>query len=136
VVFEVVVDHYAEVWVNGAVSLTIDTVGGHVVAGFNALNRAVLTRGRPGQTFTIAVCGINGPISVSPHNYSWMRTSTLDFYTTDSAQTGTPTRVTSLGTTVMVAPGLRIERSTWVSGSAGGRRLTRCGRTSPTYSAG
>ena len=28
--------------------------------------------------FQIAVFGINGPISASPHNYIWMRTATLD----------------------------------------------------------
>src|SRR5439155_4177425 len=33
-----------------------------------------------GQRFVIAVFGINGPISASPHNYIWMRTASLDFY--------------------------------------------------------
>ena len=30
----------------------------------------------PGRPFTIAVFGINGPISASPRNYIWMRTAT------------------------------------------------------------
>ncbi len=64
VVFEVVVDDYAEVWVDGRMPLALGDSGGHVVSGFNAPNRVVLTRdARPGQRFVIAVFGINGPIS-------------------------------------------------------------------------
>jgi gluconolactonase len=74
VVFEVVVDDYAEVWVDGALPLALGARGGPVVAGFNAPNRVVLTRdARPATRFTIAVFGINGPISASPANYIWMR---------------------------------------------------------------
>ena len=81
VVFEVVVDDYAEVWVNGELPHALGDSGGPVVAGFNAANRVVLTRGaRPGERFTIAVFGINGPISAAPANYIWMRTATLDVY--------------------------------------------------------
>lgn len=81
VVFEVVVDDYAEVWVNGRMPLALGDTGGPVVAGFNAPNRVVLTRdARPGQRFVLAVFGINGPISASPHNYIWMRTAALEFH--------------------------------------------------------
>jgi gluconolactonase len=81
VVFEVVVDDYAEIWVNGELPLALGMTGGHVAAGFNAPNRVVLTRNaRPGDRFTLAVFGINGPISASPHNYIWMRSATLDFH--------------------------------------------------------
>jgi gluconolactonase len=81
VVFEVVVDDYAEVWVNGELPLAPGDAGGGVVAGFNAPNRVVLTRdARPGETFQIAVFGINGPISASPRNYIWMRTAALELY--------------------------------------------------------
>jgi gluconolactonase len=81
VLFEVVVDDYAEVWVDGELPLALGTAGGQVVGGFNAPNRVVLTRdARPGQRFELAVFGINGPISASPRNYIWMRTATLDFY--------------------------------------------------------
>ena len=86
VVFEVVVDDYAEVWVDGALPHAIGDTGGRVVGGFNAPNRVVLTRdARPGQRFQIAVFGINGPISASPPNYIWMRTATLDFYARERA---------------------------------------------------
>jgi gluconolactonase len=88
VVFEVVIDDYAEVWVDGELPLTLGDTGGQVVGGFNAPNRVILTRdARPGETFLIAVFGINGPISASPRNYIWMRTATLDFYAAERART-------------------------------------------------
>ena len=88
VVFEVVIDDYAEVWVNGALPHALGDVGGHVAGGFNAPNRVVLTQdAKPGETFELAVFGINGPISASPRNYIWMRTATLDFYAAERAQT-------------------------------------------------
>ena len=81
VVFEVVIDDYAEIWVNGELPHALGDTGGQVAAGFNAPNRVVLTRdARPGETFTLAVLGINGPISASPRNYIWLRTATLDVY--------------------------------------------------------
>jgi gluconolactonase len=87
VVFEVVIDDYAEIWVNGEMPLVLGLTGGQVAAGFNAPNRVVLTQdARPGEEFSIAVFGINGPISASPHNYIWMRTATLDFYAPDRAR--------------------------------------------------
>jgi gluconolactonase len=91
VVFEVVVDDYAEVWVDGELPLALGHSGGQVVGGFNAPNRVVLTRdARPGQRFHIAVFGINGPISASPSNYIWIRTATLDFYASERAATAEP----------------------------------------------
>ena len=89
VVFEVVIDDYAEVWVNGELPLALGQTGGQVAAGFNAPNRVVLTSdARPGERFVIAVFGINGPISASPRNYIWMRTATLDFYAHERARVG------------------------------------------------
>ena len=81
VLFEVVVDDYAEVWVNGELAPALGDSGGQVVAGFNAPNRVVLTRdARPGQRFSIAVFGVNGPISASPRNYIWLRSASLEFH--------------------------------------------------------
>src|SRR5881398_711032 len=75
------IDDYAEVWVNGNLPFALGDTGGPVVAGFNAPNRVVLTRAaQPGDTFSIEVFGINGPILTSPRNYIWMRTATLDVY--------------------------------------------------------
>jgi gluconolactonase len=81
IVFETVVDDYAEVWVDGELPTWLGRAGGSVVGGFNAPNRVILTGdARPGQRFVIAVLGINGPISASPRNYIWMRGATLDVY--------------------------------------------------------
>ena len=91
VVFEVVVDDYAEVWVDGELPLALGRAGGPVVSGFNAPNRVVLTQdARPGQSFQLAVFGINGPISAAPRNYIWMRSATLDFYSGDRAVPAEP----------------------------------------------
>ena len=118
VVFETVIDDYAEIWVNGAQPTALGDTGGHVVAGFNAPNRVVLTRAaRPGQRFAIAVFGINGPISAAPANYIWMRTATLDFYT--PARSGTAEEVNAeivaadagrSALSSIVPPGARVER--------------------------
>src|SRR4051795_4455414 len=99
VVFEVVVDDYAEVWVDGRLPAALGDTGGPVVAGFNAPNRVVLTRdARPGRHFTIAVLGINGPLSASPRNYLWLRAATLDVYAPgrSSAAEAAPLGVTRL----------------------------------------
>ena len=86
VVFEVVIDDYAEVWVDGTLPVALGDTGSRAVGGFNAPNRVLLTQdARPGETFQIAVFGINGPISASPRNYIWLRTATLDFYTAERA---------------------------------------------------
>jgi gluconolactonase len=80
-VFEIVVDDYAEVWVNGKAPFVLGQNGGTVAAGWNAPNRVVLTRdARPGEKFQIAVLGINGPLSTHPDTYIWVRSTTLDFY--------------------------------------------------------
>jgi gluconolactonase len=87
VVFEVIVDDYAEVWVNGKMPRVVGQAGGTVVSGFNSPNRIILGREvSPGQRFQIAVFGINAPLSVSPDNYIWLRTATLDFYAAHRAQ--------------------------------------------------
>jgi gluconolactonase len=87
VVFEVAIDDYAEVWVNGDLPHALGDTGGPVVGGFNTPNRVLLTGdARPGQRFQLAVFGINGPISASPRNYIWARTATLDFYAAERSR--------------------------------------------------
>ena len=115
VVFEVVVDDYAEVWVDGQMPAALGDTGGHLVAGFNAPNRVVLTRdARPGQTFRIAVFGGNGPISASPRNYIWIRTATLDCFTTEQAAMVEPApyQVTRADAALdaILTPGTALER--------------------------
>jgi gluconolactonase len=81
VVFEIVVDDYAEVWVNGRLPTVLGQTGGQLVRGFNAPNRVVLTRdARQGQQFQLAVFGANGPLSQPPGNFIWIRSATLDFH--------------------------------------------------------
>lgn len=81
VVFEIVVDDYAEVWVDGKLGYALGQSGGQIVRGWNAPNRVVLTRdARPGQRFQLAVFGMNGPVSVTPATFIWVKSATLDFY--------------------------------------------------------
>jgi len=81
-VFEVVCDDYAEVWVDGKLPEVLGQTGGGPVAGWNAPNRVLLTRdARPGQTFRIAVFAMNAPLSEPPRNFVWLRSATLDVYT-------------------------------------------------------
>ena len=115
VVFEVVVDDYAEVWVDGRLPLSLGDSGGQVASGFNAPNRVVLTRqARPGQTFHLAVFGLNGPVSARPRNYIWVRTASLDFYAPDRARTAedAPLEIRRFDERLdrIVPPGTRLER--------------------------
>ena len=116
VVLEVVVDDYAEVWVDGRLPSALGDAGGPVVAGFNAPNRVVLTQdARPGQTFHIAVFGINGPISAAPHNYIWLRGATLDFFSEAAASTTEPAaydvlRGPAVGIDTLLPPGTPLDR--------------------------
>jgi gluconolactonase len=81
VVFEVVVDDYAEVWVDGHLARRLGQSGGSLIGGFNAPNRVVLTRdARPGQQIQVAVFGANGPLSDPPPNFIWIRSATLDVF--------------------------------------------------------
>jgi len=81
IAFEIVIDDYAEVWVNGKMPRVLGQLGGPVIKGFNAPNRVIITRdAQPGQHIQLAVFGINGPISYSPQNFIWIKSATLDFY--------------------------------------------------------
>lgn len=81
IVFEIVVDDYAEVWVDGHLPQVLGQSGGAMAAGWNAPNRVVLTRqARPGQVFHIAVFAANGPLSRPPGNFVWVRSATLEFF--------------------------------------------------------
>jgi gluconolactonase len=81
VVLELVLDDYAEIWVDGRLPIVLGQAGGPLVAGFNAPNRVVLTEdARPGQQIQLAIFGANGPLSNPPPNYIWLRSATLDFY--------------------------------------------------------
>lgn len=114
-VFEIVIDDYAEVWVNGKLPAVLGQSGGSVVKGFNAPNRVILTRNaQPGEKFQIAVFGFNGPISRSPENFIWAKSAILDFY-----QSGHGTGVQTVETKInrldpaldaLVSQGTKIEK--------------------------
>ena len=80
-VFEIVVDDYSEIWVNGKQSQAFGQSGNGLIAGYNTRNRVILTdNAQPGQKFNIAVLGINGAIGKLPDNYIWVRNAVIDFY--------------------------------------------------------
>ncbi len=115
VVFEIVIDDYAEVWVNGKLPGVLGQSGGSVVKGFNAPNRVTLTRdAHPGDKFQIAVFGFNGPISRSPKNFIWVKSATLDYYGKGHG-TGlleVETKINRLDPTLdaLISPGTKIEK--------------------------
>ena len=81
VIFEIVADDYAEVWIDGKLPHVLGGSPGRLVSGWNAANRITLTRdARPGETFTVAVLAANGPLSRPPTNKVWIRSAALKFY--------------------------------------------------------
>lgn len=80
-VFTVLVDDYAEVWVNGQMPRQSGYPSPATIQGLNLPNRVVISDSvKPGDKFQIAVFGINGPISVAPANMVWFREAQLEFY--------------------------------------------------------
>jgi gluconolactonase len=115
VVFEIVVDDYAEVWVDGKQPIALGQTGAQFIKGFNAPNRVVIAREAvPGQKIQIAVFGANGPLSNPPGNFVWIRSATLDFYARDRVgrKGETKAQVTRVDPRLdaIVPPDLRIEK--------------------------
>ena len=81
-VFEIVMDDYSEIWVNGKQSQAFGQSGNGLIAGYNTRNRVILANNaQPGQKFRIDILGINGAIGKLPDNYIWVRNAVIDFYT-------------------------------------------------------
>jgi gluconolactonase len=79
-VLHVLVDDYAEVWVNGELPRAAGLPTPGAIQGFNSPNRILLGENvSPGDHFQIAVFGINGPISIAPLNTVWFREARLEF---------------------------------------------------------
>ncbi len=114
VAFEIVIDDYAEVWVNGKMPRVLGQSGGPVIKGFNAPNRVIVARNvKPGQQIQLAVFGVNGPISYSPQNFIWIKSATLDFYKSPKvALSETPAQVIRKDGALdeIVPAGARIEK--------------------------
>jgi len=114
--FEIVIDDYAEIWINGSLPSVLGQSGGTVVKGWNAPNKVILTHdAQPGQQFEIAVFGFNGPISRSPENFIWVKSATLDFYKSGPSATGiypVDTKILRLDPALdaIVSPDAKIEK--------------------------
>jgi len=75
------VDDYAEIWVNGELPGAAGQPSPATIQGFNMPNRLVLSDAvAPGDTFEVAVFGINGPISAAPPNTVWFREARVEFF--------------------------------------------------------
>jgi gluconolactonase len=115
---EVVVDDYAEIWVDGRLPAVLGQTGGPFIKGWNAPNRVVLGRDvQPGQRFQVAIFGANGPLSAPPANYVWIRSATLDFYRAGTQKPASSPSVTTASITrlspaldAVVPSGATIER--------------------------
>lgn len=83
VFFQTVVDDYGEVWVDGQLPYKVGQAGGNVASGFNYPNRVELTDPAPGKTYSLAVFGINGPISVTPGNWIFLGPTFLEIVDKD-----------------------------------------------------
>lgn len=76
--FVTTVDDYGEVWVDGKLDRKAGMTGGQVVAGFNTPNRVELKDAKAGRTYSLAVFGINGPISATPGNWIFLGDTFLE----------------------------------------------------------
>jgi|RhiMethySRZTD1v2_1073278.scaffolds.fasta_scaffold39876_1 gluconolactonase len=80
-VFHIIVDDYAEVWVNGQLPRAVGMQSGNMVVGFNLPNRVIISDAvMPGERVEIAVLGINGPISLAPLNPVFVREARVEFF--------------------------------------------------------
>jgi gluconolactonase len=111
IVFGVVVDDYAEVWVDGKLPHVLGQTGGSVIGGFNVPNRVVITRdARPGQTIQLAVFGANGPLSDPPPNFIWIKSATLDFYKPRGSQGTDAVERIDPALDAIVSPDAKVEK--------------------------
>ena len=80
-VFEIVVDDYAEVWVNGGcrAASASRAARSSPASTRRTASSSPATPGRARRS-SIAVFAANGPLSDPPSNYIWVRSATLDFY--------------------------------------------------------
>ncbi len=81
VVLEVTVDDYAELSLDGPVSVVLGKKDGGPISGWNAPQHLVLTKdARAGQEFAVTILAMNGPLSSPPENWVWFRSATLEVY--------------------------------------------------------
>jgi gluconolactonase len=81
VVLSIIIDDYAEVWVNGQLPRAIGRPSPATIQGFNMPNRVMLSESvKPGDRFQIAILGINGPISLAPPNPVFFREAKVELF--------------------------------------------------------
>jgi gluconolactonase len=79
-VFNVLVDDYGEVWVNGEMPRRSGYPSPATIQGLNMPNRVVLGREvKAGDKFQLAVFAANGPLS-APNGSIWFRSAAVEFY--------------------------------------------------------
>jgi gluconolactonase len=79
-VFNVLVDDYGEVWVNGEMPRRSGYPSPATIQGLNMPNRVVLGREvKAGDKFQLAVFAVNGPLS-APNGSIWFRSAAVEFY--------------------------------------------------------
>ena len=115
-VFEIVVDDYSEIWVNGKQMIGFGQTGNGLISGYNTRNRVTLTNNaKPGEKFVIYILGINGPIGKLPDNYIWVRNAVIDFYKTGLPINESWKDIGKIYTideslTNIIAPGTKVEK--------------------------
>ena len=115
-VFEITVDDYSEIWVNGKQMHGFGQSGNGVISGYNTRNRVILTNNaKAGDHFTIAVLGINGPLGMIPDNYIWIRNAVIDFYANGSPANAAWKDIGKIYTidstfNSVIAPGTKVEK--------------------------
>jgi|CXWL01.1.fsa_nt_gi gluconolactonase len=115
IVFETVVDDYAEVWVDGQLPLVLGQTGGPAARGWNAANRLVVGRNvHPGQRVDLAVFAANGPLSQPAENFIWIRSATLEVFPPGVVGAGEPVPLVvdrqDPALDRLVPPGSKLER--------------------------
>lgn len=79
-VFNVLVDDYGEVWVNGEMPRRSGYPSPATIQGLNMPNRVVLgSQVKAGDKFQLAVFAANGPLS-APNGSIWFRQAMVEFY--------------------------------------------------------
>lgn len=80
-VLSIIVDDYAEVWVNGQLPRAIGRPSPATIQGFNMPNRVMLSESvKPGDRFQVAILAINGPISLAPPNPVFFREAKIELF--------------------------------------------------------
>src|SRR5262249_13201431 len=81
VAFEIVIDDYAEVWVNGALPAIYGQSGGAVIKGYKTPNPLMIARkAAPGQKILFVVFWVHRPISANTNKFIMIKSAVLDFY--------------------------------------------------------